>query len=91
MEYAQILDLPFAYSSTEMVFVHILGGCRYRHGSPKIQIENLYEGEFYVNMHGEKYHRKVCLTIEGHEVHRLTQEDVKSGRYEFCSVRRPNQ
>ena len=51
----------------------------------------LYEGEFYVTMHGEKYHRKDCVTIEDHEIRRLTKEDVESGTYEPCSVCRPDQ
>lgn len=57
----------------------------------KYKDQKLFEGEFYVTMHGEKYHRKDCVTIEGHEVRRLTQEDVKSGRYKPCSVCRPGQ
>ena len=57
----------------------------------KYREQQLYEGEFYVTMHGEKYHRKDCVTIEGHEIRRLTKDDVESGRYKPCSVCRPGQ
>ena len=50
----------------------------------------LYEGEFYVTMHGEKYHRESCVTIQGHETRRLTKEDIESGKYEPCSVCQPD-
>ena len=50
----------------------------------------LYEGEFYVTTHGEKYHLKDCVTIEGHDTRRLTKEDVESGKYEPCSVCHPD-
>ena len=50
----------------------------------------LYEGEYYVTMHGEKYHREDCVTIAGHEIRRLTKEDVKTGAYEPCEVCRPD-
>ena len=50
----------------------------------------LYEGEYYVTMHGEKYHRESCMTIQGHETKRLTKEDVESGKYEPCSVCQPD-
>ena len=46
----------------------------------------LYEGEYYVTMHGEKYHLENCVTIQEHETRRLTKEDVESGKYEPCSV-----
>ena len=49
----------------------------------------LYEGEYYVTMHGEKYHLENCVTIQGHETRRLTKEDVESGKYEPCSVCQP--
>ena len=49
----------------------------------------LYEGEYYVTMHGEKYHLENCVTIQGHEMRRLTKEDVLSGKYEPCSVCQP--
>ncbi|MBQ8305356.1 MAG: ImmA/IrrE family metallo-endopeptidase [Blautia sp.] len=53
--------------------------------------QQLYQGEYYVTMHGEKYHKKNCVTIEGHEVRRLTKEDVESGKYEPCSVCQPDE
>ena len=49
----------------------------------------LYEGEYYVTMHGEKYQLENCVTIQGHETRRLTKEDVESGKYEPCSVCQP--
>ena len=52
----------------------------------KYNEKRLYEGEFYVTATGEKYHRKNCVTIEGHEIRRLTKEDAESGRYEPCGV-----
>lgn len=51
----------------------------------------IYEGEYYVTEHGEKYHLKGCVTIEGHKVRRLTKEDVMSGKYEPCSVCQPGE
>ena len=59
--------------------------------SKEIHDRQLYEGEYYVTMHGEKYHRKNCVTIQGHETRRLTKEDVESGEYEPCSVCLPEQ
>ena len=50
----------------------------------------LYEGEFYVTMHGEKYHRESCVTIQGHKIRRLTKEDVEEGKYNPCGVCRPD-
>ena len=50
----------------------------------------IYEGEFYVTMHGEKYHREGCVTIQGHETRRLTKEDAENGAYEPCGVCRPD-
>ena len=50
----------------------------------------LYEGEYYVTEHGQKYHRENCVTIEGHRTRRLTKEDVASGEYEPCSVCQPD-
>ena len=49
----------------------------------------LYEGEYYVTMYGEKYHLENCMTIQGHEIRRLTKEDVEYGKYEPCSVCQP--
>ena len=46
----------------------------------------LYEGEYYVTANGEKYHLKQCVTIQGHEIRRLTKEDVLSGRYSPCGI-----
>ena len=54
------------------------------------QERQLYEGEYYVTMHGEKYHRESCVTIQGHETRRLTKEDVETGEYEPCSVCQPD-
>lgn len=51
----------------------------------------IFEGEYYVTEHGEKYHLKGCVTIEGHKTRRLTKEDVKSGKYEPCSVCQPGE
>ena len=50
----------------------------------------LYEGEYYVTMHGEKYHVRNCVVIEGHPVRRLEKKDVESGKYEPCSLCLPN-
>ena len=50
----------------------------------------IYEGDYYVTAHGEKYHLKNCVTIEGHETRRLTKEDVESGNYKPCSVCQPD-
>ena len=50
----------------------------------------LYEGEYYVTMHGEKYHKLSCVTIQGHETRRLTKEDIETGSYEPCSVCQPD-
>lgn len=58
--------------------------------SKEYRERNLYESEFYVTMHGEKYHIKNCVTIQGHEIRRLTKDDVKSGKYEPCSVCQPD-
>lgn len=64
----------------------IIGGCI----ATKEYHDNLiYEGEYYVTMHGEKYHRKNCVTIQGHEIRRLTKEDIKAGNFEPCSVCQP--
>lgn len=49
----------------------------------------IYEGEYYVTEHGEKYHLKGCVTIEGHKTRRLTKEDVQAGKYKPCSVCQP--
>ena len=51
----------------------------------------LYEGEYYVTMHGTKYHLKNCVTIQGHDKRRLTKEDVEKDEYEPCSVCQPDQ
>ncbi len=58
--------------------------------SKEYQEKQLYEGEYYVTMHGEKYHLEGCVTIEGHETRRLTKEDVESGKYKPCSVCQPD-
>lgn len=58
--------------------------------SKEIHDRQLYEGEYYVTEHGEKYHLKNCVTIEDSETRRLTKEDVKSGKYEPCSVCLPD-
>lgn len=64
----------------------IIGGCIVK----KEYHDNLiYEGDYYVTMHGEKYHRKNCVTIQGHETRRLTKEDIKAGNFEPCSVCQP--
>ena len=57
--------------------------------SKEIHDRQLYEGEYYVTEHGKKYHLKNCVTIEDSETRRLTKEDVKSGKYEPCSVCQP--
>ena len=57
--------------------------------SKKIHDRQIYEGEYYVTEHGEKYHLKNCVTIQGHGMRRLTKEDVESGEYEPCSVCQP--
>ena len=46
--------------------------------------QQLYAGEYYVTMHGEKYHVKNCVTTEGHPVRRLKKEEFDD--YEPCSV-----
>ena len=58
--------------------------------SKELKDQQLYEGEYYVSEHGEKYHRKDCVTIEGHEVRRLTKIDIESGLYEPCGVCQPD-
>ena len=58
--------------------------------SKELKEQQLYEGEYYVSEHGEKYHRKECVTIEGHEVRRLTKIDIESGLYEPCGVCQPD-
>ena len=50
----------------------------------------LYMGDYYITEHGEKYHRRTCVTLQDHEVRRLTKEDVKTGNYEPCSVCQPD-
>lgn len=57
----------------------------------EIHDRQIYEGEYYVTEHGEKYHLKNCITIQEHETRRLTKEDVESGTYEPCSVCLSNQ
>lgn len=57
--------------------------------SHEFKERQLYKGEFYVTIHGEKYHRESCVTIQGHDTRRLTREDVESGKYEPCSVCQP--
>ena len=59
--------------------------------SKEIHDRQIYEGEYYVTEHGEKYHLKNCVTIQGHEMRRLTKEDVENGAYEPCSVCQPDQ
>ena len=51
----------------------------------------LYEGEYYVTMNGTKYHLENCVTIQGHDIRRMTKEDVEKGMYEPCSVCQPDQ
>ena len=46
--------------------------------------QQLYAGEYYVTMHGEKYHVRNCVTTEGHPVRRLKKEEFDD--YEPCSV-----
>lgn len=58
--------------------------------SKEIHDRQIYEGEYYVTEHGEKYHLKNCVTIEDSDTRRLTKEDVKSGAYEPCSVCLPD-
>ena len=60
------------------------------YSSKIINEKRLYEGEYYVTATGEKYHRKSCVTIEGHEIRRLTKEDVESGRFTPCGVCSPD-
>ena len=52
----------------------------------KYHDRKIYEGNYYVTVHGEKYHLRNCMTIEGHYVRRLTKKDIESGEYEPCSV-----
>lgn len=58
-------------------------------GVTEYREQRLYEGEYYVTMHGEKYHLKNCVTIQGHKIRRFTKEDAESGKYEPCSVCMP--
>ena len=66
----------------------LIAGAGY--ASKEYQDRQLYEGEYYVTTHGEKYHLEGCVTIEGHETRRLTKEDVEEGKYEPCSVCQPD-
>lgn len=66
------------------------GGVTASHEYEKYRERQIYEGDNYVTMHGEKYHLKTCVTIEGHETRRLTKEDVEAGTYEPCSVCQPD-
>ena len=50
----------------------------------------IYEGTYFVTVHGEKYHLRNCVTIQGHKTRRLTKEDIDSGKYEPCSVCMPD-
>lgn len=59
-------------------------------GYEKYQERLIYEGEFYVTTHGKKYHLETCVTIQGHEMRRLTKEDMEAGTYEPCSVCLPD-
>ena len=58
-------------------------------GVAEYREHQLYEGEYYVTMHGEKYHLKNCVTIQGHETRRFTKKDADSGKYDPCSVCMP--
>lgn len=49
--------------------------------------QQVYTGDYYITMHGEKYHLKNCVTIEGHPVRRLRKEEIDN--YEPCSVCMP--
>ena len=64
----------------------VAGGCV---ATKEMHDRQIYEGEYYVTEHGEKYHLKNCVTIEDSDTRRLTKEDVKSGEYEPCSVCQP--
>ena len=71
-----------------IVFIIVIGSisiARFYH------IRNLYEGEYYVTMNGEKYHLKQCITIQGHNIRRLTKEDILSGKYDPCRICIPDE
>jgi len=65
----------------------VIGSCA---AAKEYRDRQLYEGEYYVTMHGEKYHEPSCVTIQGHETRRLTKEDIETGKYEPCSVCQPD-
>lgn len=66
----------------------VVGGCI---AEKDYHDRQLYEGEYYVTVHGEKYHRPSCVTIQGHTVRRLTKEDVETGKYTPCNVCHPEE
>ena len=48
-------------------------------------------GEYYVTETGEKYHEKDCIfTKDKTNIHRLTQADFDSGKYEPCQICLPD-
>lgn len=52
--------------------------------------QKLYKGTFYITMSGDKYHLKQCVTIQGHEIRRLTKEEFSSGDYTPCKICLPD-
>lgn len=48
--------------------------------------QKMYHDDYYVTDGGEKYHKVNCFYIQGHETHRLTEEDFYSGKYEPCKI-----
>ena len=52
----------------------------------KKKSDEYYNQEFYVTEAGKKYHLRKCYYIKGKEVRLLTEDEIKSGEYEPCSV-----
>ena len=50
-----------------------------------------YYGEYYISENGERYHEKDCMIIRyKRNIHRLTEKDFYSNKYEPCQVCLPD-
>lgn len=50
-----------------------------------------YYGDFYVTETGNKYHEKNCIFIKDkNSIHRLTEKDYYSGKYDACQICLPD-